>query len=64
MKHIALAVSVPLIYLFWTIFEEQLVYEMVENCISKMRALNAILCSKTLRMTNATNSEFASGEVF
>ena len=61
---IAMAVSIPVIGVCWTIIEEQVIYGMVENCISKLQTLRAILCSKALRMTNATNSEFASGEIF
>ena len=61
---IAMAVSIPLIDMCYTVIEEQIIYGMVENCISKVHTLRAILCSKALRMTNATNSEFASGEIF
>ena len=61
---IAMAVSIPIIYVCWTVIEEQFIYAMVETCISKMQTLRAILCGKALRMTNSTNSEFASGEIF
>ena len=33
---IALAVSIPLIAISWTVFEETMVYEMIENGLAKM----------------------------
>ena len=60
---ISIAVSIPVIAICWTVFEEQMIYIMIENVIGKMQTLRVILCAKALRMTNATNSEFASGEI-
>ena len=60
---IALAVSIPVIGICWTLYEEQVIYYIVEGAIRNLNALRAILAAKALRITNATNSEFASGEV-
>ena len=60
---IAMAISIPIIGMCYTVIEEHIIYGVVETLISKQNTLKAILCSKALRMTNATKSEFASGEI-
>ena len=61
---IAMLVFIPLSGVFVMIIEEQVIYELIESNISKMQCLRAILCTKALKITNATNTEFASGEIF